>query len=132
MFGGTRLLLLNEEHGQGKQVVWIRTIPKDTFFVHALIFILLLLSLFAAFDNAPFTSAVTGFFAFLIVLRAFIEAGYTTAAVLRVVDSVRSEEKGVILSAKNQPLSRVEDNSQIEETTAHQTVEPVREFEQGL
>jgi len=119
-------LLLHEEHGQGKQVVRIRTNPRGTFFVHALVIVLALLSLFAAFDNALFAAAVIGFFAVLIVLRAFIEAGYTTAAVLRAVDKVRAEEKGVILSAKNQPLSRVEDNSQIEETTAHQTVEPVR------
>lgn len=132
MFGGTRLLLLHEEHGQGKQVVRIRTNPRGTFFVHALVIVLALLSLFAAFDNALLAAAVTGFFALLIVLRAFIEAGYTTAAVLRAVDKVRAEEKGVILSAKNQPLSRVEDNSQIEETTTHQTVEPVRHFEQGL
>ena len=75
---------------------------------------------------------MTGFFAVLIVLRAFIEAGYTTAVVLRAIDKIRAEEKGVKLSAKNQTLPRVEDTSQIEETTVNQTVEPVRYSEQGL
>jgi len=114
MFGGTRLLVLNEEHGQGKQIVRIRTTPKGTFLVHALIVVLALLGLFAAFDGAFFTASIIGLFAALIAARASLEAGYTTAAVLRAIDSGRVEENGIILSPKNQAITGENNNSRIE------------------
>lgn len=123
MFGGTRLLVLNEEHGQGKQIVRIRTTPKGTFFVHALIVVLALLGLFAAFDGAFFTASIIGLFAALIAARASLEAGYTTAAVLRAIDSGRAEENGIILSPKNLAIAGKNNNSRIE------TIETPREIE---
>ena len=129
MFGGTRLLLLNEEHGQDKQIVRLRITPKGTFFVHALIIVLALLGLFAAFDGALFTASIIGFFAALVAARAFVEAGYTTAAVLRAIDSLRAGEKGIILPAEKQAVSRLNDDSQTEETKVLREVETAQGFE---
>jgi hypothetical protein len=125
MFGGTRLLLLNEEHGQGKQIVRVRTAARGTFFVHALIAVLALLGLFAAFEKELFAASVIGFFAILMTGRAFVEAGYTTAAVLRAIERVRKEEKGIVLSPKNQVITNENNNSQIETTEISEKIELV-------
>lgn len=132
MFGGTRLLVLTEEHGQGAQVVRVRTVPKGTLLVHALIIVLALLSLFAALDGEFITAGIIGLFAALIAARAFLEAGYTTAAVLRAIDGVRASEKGIVLSPKSRIFPAEISASEIEEKKSQPEVEPVRHFEQGL
>lgn len=116
MFGGTRLLVLTEEHGQGKQIVRVRTTPRGTFFVHALTVVLGLLALFASFDDALLTALIIGVFAALVPTRAFVEAGCTTAAALQAIDKVREDEKGIILSAETQAVSHSEDDSQFQKT----------------
>ncbi len=106
VFGNTRLLVLTEEHGQGKQVVRFRVAGKGIFLVHVLVAILALLSLFAAFEGVIFAALIIGFGAALIAMQTVLEAGYSTGAVLQAVDKVREEENGVILSPENQPAKR--------------------------
>jgi hypothetical protein len=129
MFGGTRLLVLNEEHGQGKQTVRVRTSPRGTVFVRALITVLALLGLLAAFEKEMFAAFITGFFAILITGRAFVEAGNTTAAVLRAIDNLRAEDKGIILPAAKQAIPRLNDDFQIKETEVLREVQTVQKFE---
>jgi hypothetical protein len=129
MFGGTRLLVLNEEHGQGKQIVRVRTYPRGTFLVHALITILALLGLFAAFEKELFATSIIGFFAILITGRTFVEAGNTTAAILRAINNLRAEDKGIILPAAKRAVPRLNDDSQIKETKVMREVETVQSFE---
>lgn len=125
MFGGTRLLVLAEEHGQGKQLVRIRTSPKGTRLVHALVIFLALLSLFAAVDGGFTAAFLIGLFAALIALRAFLEAGYTSAAVLHAIDHVRQEEDGFILSPKNGAKLDKNDNYRIETNDVQREAEPI-------
>jgi len=125
MFGGTRLLVLAEEHGQGKQLVRVRTSPKGTRLVHALVIFLALLSLFAAVDGGFTAAFLIGLFAALIALRAFLEAGYTSAAVLHAIDHVRQEEDGFILSPKNGAKLDKNDNYRIETNDVQREAEPI-------
>jgi O-antigen biosynthesis protein len=103
IFGNARLLVLTEEHGQGKQVVRVRTSAKAAFLVYASAAILALLSLLAFFEGAIFPALIIGFGAIIIVMQAVLEAGHSTGAILLAVDKVREDEEGVILSPGNRP-----------------------------
>jgi O-antigen biosynthesis protein len=105
IFGNTRLLVLTEEHGQGKQVIRVRTFAKGTFLVYASVAILALLSLLAFRDGAILAAITIGFGAVLVVTQAVLEAGYSTGAVLQSVDKVREDEEGVVLSPDNHAAS---------------------------
>jgi GT2 family glycosyltransferase len=131
IFGNTRLSVLNEEHGQGKQVVRARIFPKVTFLAYALVSILTALSLFAAFDGQYYVAAIIGLGAGLIAIRTILEAGYTTAAVLLAIDNVRAEESGVVLSQGNQAVSPKVNNSRIKAPEIRQETESVKYFERG-
>lgn len=132
IFGNTRLLALTEEHGQGKQVVRVRTAGKGTFFVNVLIIILVLLSLFAVADGEIFAAIIIGFGAVLIVMQAILEAGRSTGAVLLAVNEVREAEEGVILSPDNPPISRGNGKSRIKKTKKQRKAESAAHLEQGL
>ncbi len=126
MFGGTRLLVLTEEHGQGKQAVRVRAAPRGTFLVHGVVVVLAVLCMFAAFDGAFLTAYIIGLFAALIAARAFIEAGHTTAAVLRAIDKVRVSEKGIILPLEKSTVFPTNHDSLIEKTQVEHGAETTR------
>ena len=132
IFGNTRVLILNEEHGQGKQVVRVRTAGKGSFLVHASVAILTLLSLFAAFEGAIFAALIIGFGAVLIFVQAVLEAGYSTGAVLSAIDKVREEEEGVILSPNGQTVSRKKGGARIKKAGIGRKARSARHLEQGL
>ena len=132
MFGGTRLLVLNEEHGQGKQVVRFRISPKGSRFILSLIVVIALLGLLAAFDNELVVGIFIGLLALLITLRSIVEAGYTTAAALRAVERAQAEERGIILRKEKKTNPREDFDSQIEKTEIQREVETERRFEQSL
>ncbi len=120
MFGGTRLFAVTEEHGQGRQLTRVRVFPKGSIFVLALIALLSLLTLLAAFEGALVVALLTGVLASAIVIRSVLEAGFTTAAALRAIDRVCQEENAVTLEK--------EKRVNYQEAGVYQNVEQIRQI----
>ena len=101
MFGGTRILKLAEEHGQGKQLVRVRVFPKVQSLAIAIIITLIALSIFADLEGQFIASLTIGVLALMFALRSLLETGYTKHAVLQAIGEIQVAENGVILSKNN-------------------------------
>ena len=83
MFGSVRLLMAIEDHGAGTQLVRMRSWPRCRNAATALTALITILMLAAASDRAWIVVAVFGAALAWLLLQIFVQAGQSTAALLR-------------------------------------------------
>ena len=92
MFGKVRLLMSIEEHGAGKQLIRFRLWPRCSVKAVLVVLAFIVLSIGAAFDQAPAASLIIGVIATLIALRTFGECAGATFAALKAARSITLEQ----------------------------------------
>jgi O-antigen biosynthesis protein len=91
-FGAVRILMAAEEHGAGKQLVRLRAWPMESTGLLAVLSILLVLSLGAAFVHAWVPSASFAATGLVLFIRMFQDCAAATAALTRALKGVGAEE----------------------------------------
>jgi hypothetical protein len=86
------MLMTIEEHGAGKQLVWLRSWPVYSAKCLVLTLLLVVLSIDAALDYVWIASAILSTVAMLLALRMQMECANATAAVLRVLERLEKGE----------------------------------------
>jgi O-antigen biosynthesis protein len=85
MFGSVRMLMAIEDHGAGTQLIRIRSWPRCRNAATALAALFTILMLAATFDGAWVVAVVFGAALAWLLLQIFVQAGQSTAALLRAV-----------------------------------------------
>jgi hypothetical protein len=88
LFGAVRMRMAIEEHGAGRQLIRIRSWPRFSSLALFAMFLFAVLATFAATDQAWAASAILGFVAALLALRAFRDCGAAAASYLHVPNSL--------------------------------------------
>ena len=86
MFGSVRMLMAVEDHGAGTQFARIRSWPRGSSAATAFAALSTVLMFTAAFDHAWVVVAVFGAIVAWLLWHAFLQAGQSTAALLRAVE----------------------------------------------
>ncbi len=85
--GSLRILLAQEEHPQGRQLVRLRAWPHWSPEILTIMFTFALLSVVAALDRASLVGLILGGFALLVGIRAFIDTALASGVWVDTVDS---------------------------------------------
>jgi GT2 family glycosyltransferase len=93
MLGGVRVLMSNEEHDGGKQLLRFRTWPLRTPKFPLLILLFAALSLWAALDHSWVVSTILGGSAVLLASLGLLECGAATATVLGALRKLEEIER---------------------------------------
>jgi hypothetical protein len=88
-----RILMAAEEHGAGKQLIRVRAWPMESTGLLAVLSMLLLFSLGAAFAHAWVPSASFAITGLVLFLRMFQDCAAATAAVARALTEAGAEEE---------------------------------------
>jgi GT2 family glycosyltransferase len=91
-FGAVRILMAAEEHGGGRQLVRLRTWPMESTGLLAVLSILLVFSLGAAFAHAWVPSASFAATGLVLFVRVFQDCATATAALKRALQREGAEE----------------------------------------
>lgn len=90
-FGAVRLLQATEEHGQGRQMIRLRTWPRYSPVAIVVIVLLGFMAAVAGVQQAWAASAALGVFALLLAMRTISDGAVATAICLKLFDFVRRE-----------------------------------------
>ena len=92
LFGAVRVLMVVEEHGQGKQLVRFGSWPKINVSLLIVTLVLATLSIVAAFDRATVVSGILGAVAGLLVLFALQDCATANASYFHALERVKVEK----------------------------------------